>query len=76
MVCKERKNGRVVSVQTKSVFGGAQSLAAALTASSVSNTVNTSFVERHNGTDRHRNARKARKTYRFSRDWLIHEAAG
>ncbi len=76
MVCKERKNGRVVSVQTKSVFGGVQSLAAALTASSVSNTVNTSFVERHNGTDRHRNARKARKTYRFSKDWLIHEAAG
>jgi len=75
-VCKERKNGRVVSVQTKSVFGGAQSLAAALNASSVSNTVNTSFVERHNGTDRHRNARKARKTYRFSKDWLIHEAAG
>jgi len=76
MVCKERKNGRVVSVQTKSVFGGVQSLAAALTASSVSNTVNTSFVERHNGTDRHRNARKARKSYRFSKDWLIHEAAG
>lgn len=76
MVCKERKNGRVVSVKTQSVFGGAASLAAALTGSSVSNTVNTSFVERHNGTDRHRNARKARKTYRFSKDWLIHEAAG
>jgi IS1 family transposase len=76
MVCKERKNGRVVSVKTQSVFGGAASLAAALTASSVSSTVNTSFVERHNGTDRHRNARKARKTYRFSKDWLVHQAAG
>jgi IS1 family transposase len=76
MVCKERKNGRVVSVQTKAVFGSAASVDAALNQSSVSNTVNTSFVERHNGTDRHRNARKARKTYRFSKDWLIHQAAG
>jgi len=75
-VCKERKNGRVVSVQTKSVFGAAASLGAALNASSVSDTVNTSFVERHNATDRHRNARKARKTYRFSKDWLVHEAVG
>ena len=32
------------------------------------------FVERENGTDRHRNARKARKTYRFSKDWRFHEA--
>jgi IS1 family transposase len=76
MVCKERKNGRVVSVQSKAVLGSAASLAAALDASSASNTVNTSFVERHNATDRHRNARKARKTYRFSKDWLIHEAVG
>ena len=37
-------------------------------------TINTSFLERHNGTDRHRNARKARKTYRFSKDWRHHEA--
>ena len=32
------------------------------------------FIERENGTDRHRNARKARKTYRFSKDWRYHEA--
>jgi IS1 family transposase len=76
MVCKERKNGRVVSVRTKAVFGSAASVDAALDRSSVSNTVNTSFVERHNATDRHRNARKARKTYRFSKDWQIHQAAG
>jgi IS1 family transposase len=76
MVCKERKNGRVVSVRTKAVFGSAASVDAALDRSRVSNTVNTSFVERHNATDRHRNARKARKTYRFSKDWQIHEAAG
>ena len=42
--------------------------------SAVSQTVNTSFVERHHATDRGRNARKARKTYRFSKDWRVHEA--
>ena len=75
-VCKERKNGRVVSVQTKAVFGDAVSLAAALDQSSASSAINTSFVERHNATDRHRNARKARRTYRFSKDWQIHQAVG
>ena len=47
---------------------------AALGMSSASRSVNTSFVERQNGTDRHRNARKARKTYRFSKDWRHHES--
>ena len=36
--------------------------------------VSTAFVERPNGTDRRRNARKARKTYRFSKEWRFHEA--
>jgi len=31
-------------------------------------------MERLKGTDQHRNARKARKTYRFSKDWRFHEA--
>jgi IS1 family transposase len=75
-VCKQRKNGRVVAVETKAVFGDAASLAMALQQSSASSVVNTSFVERHNGTDRHRNARKARKTYRFSKDWQIHGEVG
>jgi hypothetical protein len=47
---------------------------AALGSSKVSRAINTSFVERQNATDRHRNARKARKTYRFSKDWRQHEA--
>lgn len=75
-VCKERKDGRVVSVTTTVVCGTAQSVAEALEASKASKTINTSFVERHNGTDRHHNARKARRTYRFSKDWEIHEAVG
>jgi hypothetical protein len=47
---------------------------AALGMSRVSASINTAFVERQNGTDRHRNARKARKTYRFSKHWQFHEA--
>src|SRR5262244_2230673 len=36
--------------------------------------VSTSYLERYNGTDRHRNARKGRKSYCFSKDWEVHEA--
>jgi len=36
--------------------------------------INTAFVERHNGTDRNRNARKVRKSYCFSKDWYVHNA--
>ena len=74
MVHKHRQDGRVVKVSLEVVFGSPASVAAALTQSSASRAVNISFVERHNGTDRHRNARKARGTYRFSKDWQMHEA--
>ena len=40
----------------------------------VSKKVNTSYLERHNGTGRNRNGRKGRKTYCFSKDWDVHEA--
>jgi hypothetical protein len=39
----------------------------ALAASKVNRAIDMAFVERRNGTDRRRNARKARKTYRFSK---------
>jgi hypothetical protein len=39
-----------------------ETVQAALDRSTVSNAVNTVYVERHNGTDRNRNARKGRKT--------------
>src|SRR5436305_3990693 len=74
-VHKTRKKGRVVEVTTRVIFGTAATVAAALELSAVSRTVNTAFVERHNGTDRNRNARRARKTYSFSKDWWIHRAA-
>src|SRR3954465_11530461 len=74
VVEKTREKGRVVKIATRVVFGTIAAVMAALGMSSASRAVNTSFVERQNGTDRHRNARKARKTYRFSKDWRHHEA--
>jgi IS1 family transposase/transposase-like protein len=73
-VHKTRRKGRVVEVMRRVIFGTAESVAAALANSGVSRTINTSFVERHNGTDRNRNARKVRKTYCFSKDWWVHHA--
>ncbi len=73
-VHKTRENNRVVQVETRVVYGTKKQVAQALEQSAVGETVNTSFVERHNATDRHRNARKGRKTYRFSKDWEVHAA--
>jgi IS1 family transposase/transposase-like protein len=73
-VHKTRKKGRVVEVVKRVIFGSAATLEQALSHSEVSRTVNTAFVERHNGTDRNRNARKVRKTYCFSKDWWMHRA--
>lgn len=61
-------------VRRKLVHGTQEDLDAALRQSSSSTKINTSFVERQNGTDRRYNARKARKTYQFSKDPLVHVA--
>jgi hypothetical protein len=74
VVEKTRAKGRVVKIATRVIFGTLAAVAAALGMSGVSTAINTAFVERQNATDRHRNARKARKTYRFSKDWRFHEA--
>jgi hypothetical protein len=74
VVEKTRAKGRVVAIATRVVFGTMAAVVAALARSRASRAINTSFVERQNGTDRHRNARKARKTYRSSKDWRHHEA--
>jgi hypothetical protein len=73
-VTKKRRKGRVVEVGTRVVFGTVAAVLLALGLSRVSRAINTAFVERENATDRHRNARKARRTYRFSKDWRFHEA--
>jgi len=74
-VHKERENNRVVRVSTRVVFGTPEAVTSALALSSVSRSVNTCFVERHNGTDRNRCSRKVRKSYAFSKDWDVHRAA-
>ncbi len=73
-VHKIRKKGRVVKIDLRTVFGSQTEVRVAIEASAVSHTINTAFVERHNGTDRNRNARKVRKTYCFSKDWTVHNA--
>jgi IS1 family transposase len=73
-VHKEREKNRVVAVERTVVMGTEEQVERALEASTVSRTINTSFVERQHATDRGQNARKARKTYQFSKDWRAHEA--
>jgi IS1 family transposase len=73
-VHKIRRKGRVVKIDLRVVFGSRAEVEAAIEASAVSSTINTAFVERHNGTDRNRNARKVRRSYCFSKDWDVHNA--
>ena len=73
-VRKTRKGGRVIEVCKTLVFGVLSLLVMLLSFSTASFTINTSFVERHNATDRGQNARKARKTLRFSKNWEVHNA--
>ena len=75
-MCKTREKGRVVNVVRTVVFG-TLALVTGMLASLQGNhhAINTAFVERRNGTDRGQNARKTRKSYRFSKDWDIHNAA-
>ena len=72
-VHKHRENGRVVKVDRRLIYGTEPQLRRALKDSPLSSTVNTSYVERYNGTARHRNSRQVRKTYAFSKDWELHE---
>jgi hypothetical protein len=71
---KRREKGKVVEIVTRVVFGTLAAIMAVLAQSKASRTINTSFVERQNATDRDHNARKVRKTYTFSKDWRVHEA--
>jgi IS1 family transposase len=74
-VHKQKEGGRVVSVTERLVLGSEERLEETLEGSGQSRTVNTSFVERYHGTQRHFNARKKRKAYTFSKELSFHEAA-
>lgn len=73
-VQKTYAKGRVSVIDRTLVYGAQEDLTRALAGSTRSTTVNTSFIERHNGTDRNYNARKVRATYEFSKSLLEHVA--
>lgn len=73
-VNKTYGKGGITAVDRKVVHGTEEDLDQAFKLSSYSDKINTSFVERQNATDRSRNARKARKTYEYSKDLLVHIA--
>jgi hypothetical protein len=67
--------GRVKKIDYRMVFGTDEQVQDVLKESKCSRKVNTSFAERHNGTDRNRCSRKVHKSYCFSKDWDVHRAA-
>lgn len=67
-VIKHRRNGKVVKIETKVVFGKKEEVENALSNSSVSNQINTAFIERQNLTFRQGNGRLSRKSLNFSKD--------
>jgi len=73
-VHKKRRKGRVVAIEPRVVLGTAGQVADVLCHSATSQAVNTSYVERWNGTQRHLNARKARKVYTFSKELVFQVA--
>jgi hypothetical protein len=73
-VHKEREKGHVVRVEQRVVLGTEEQVAEVLSRGSTSGAVNTSYVERYHGTQRHFNARKARKVYTFSKELVFHIA--
>ena len=74
MVHKHRRNGRVVKIEIRPVFGSLEKVQEAVEGSPVSRKVNTTFVERFNATMRQHNSRKQRKVYSFSKKFAQHEA--
>jgi IS1 family transposase len=73
-VHKTREQGRVVRVEPRIVAGTKEQVAEVLARGKTAASINTCYVERWNGTQRHINARKARKVYTFSKDLLFHVA--
>lgn len=72
-VVKKYEKNCVSDVSRKIVFGTPEQVEKILAASAVSKKINTSHVERNNGTVRHIDSRCVRKTYRFSKTMKYHK---
>jgi len=72
-VVKRYEGSRLTQVTRKVLFGDPERIERLLRSSSVSQKINTSHVERNNGTIRHLDARCMRKTFRFSKTKTHHE---
>lgn len=66
--------GKVVEVNRNVVHGASEAVAQIIQDSPVSQTINTSFVERLNGTFRSYCSRLVRRTYAFSKSSINHDA--
>jgi IS1 family transposase len=66
-VVKQYKNSHLAEVSRRIVFGEPVRVSEHLNNSIVSKAINTSYIERNNGTIRHMDARCVRKTLRFSK---------
>ena len=71
-VVKRYKQYKVVEVTRKVIFGDPARVETILAASKVSRKINTSYVERNNGTIRHMDSRCVRKSLRFSKSMENH----
>ena len=73
-VVKVRENGRVTEVKTKVIFGKPETIALQLANSSVSDTLNTSFVERDNGAKAPQSPAHTPHQWLFQRNPLVRKA--
>jgi len=71
---KHRGKGRVVKVSEEVIFGDEKKIEEIIQNSPVSNRINTSFIERSNGTFRAKVSRIVRQSYSFSKDKEMHES--
>lgn len=66
-VHKTRENGKVVNVERNIIFGDPKLIDQTIEASKISNTINTSFIERTNLTLRNHSRKLTRKTLCFAK---------